>query len=294
MIAKDNGTPSRRTENLLTVRIRDVNDNSPIIDPATLTGEVVENKPANTGVVQVKATDRDLGENAELRFAMEKNDLFAIDADSGQVKTLRPLDREENDRYAIKITVHDKAKDKPLKTDAILNITVLDVDDNCPTFNSLVYTATVEENARYGSYVVQVSATDRDIGSNAILDYGIYDSNDRGAFNIDQNTGNITVGGDVDLEYTREYLLKIRAGSLVCGLNANDSNIGEGGEEKRHNYTLANVYVKVIDKNDNWPVFRGSNEKLHYNRIDMTHLFTLYATDSDSGPGGKVDMTSFF
>lgn len=285
LIARDNGTTSRSTENTLNITILDVNDNSPLVDPTTLTGHVFENKPGQTNIVRVKATDRDIGTNAQIMFSMSNNDLFSIDAVTGRVQTLRPLDREEKDKYNLEITVYDKGVPRR-ETNAILNITVLDVDDNCPKFAANVYNANVEENADFGTFVLQVSATDADIGTNAILNYGVFETN--GPFTINQDSGNITVAGEVDLEYTQMYYMKIRAGSLTCGIKVNGTNVGEGGKTDNQNYTLTNVYVTVIDKNDNSPVFRNGKEKIHFNRIDMIHLITLNATDDDSGPGGEV------
>ena len=84
--------------------------------------EVKENEPEKQ-IVAIKASDIDLGINAEIEFAMENNDLFAIDALTGIVKTLRPLDREEQDRYELKVTAHDKGTPR-LSSTSILKVKV--------------------------------------------------------------------------------------------------------------------------------------------------------------------------
>jgi len=43
---------------------------------------------------------------------------------------------------------------------------VLDVNDNVPFFTSSIYEASVTEGAGVGTFVIQVSATDLDLGQN--------------------------------------------------------------------------------------------------------------------------------
>ena len=287
LMARDNGSPSRQNKTYLHVTIDDVNDNAPVIEPKTLKGSILENKGKNTEVVQVVATDRDIGKNGEFVFGMKQNDLFQIDAITGIVRAVRSLDREEQDRYVLTITVTDQG-DPKFSTEAQLNVTVLDVDDNCPKFVHTVYTATITENAKYGDFVVTVTATDRDIGPNAALSYGVLESS--GAFTVDQDSGNVTVIGKVDLEYRKEYHLKIRAGSLDCGTTLNDSNVGEGGKPIKRNYTFTDVYITATDINDNAPVFQNGNQKIIFDDFSKTELIKLNATDVDGGKGGEVSL----
>ena len=292
LVARDNGTPSRQTKSYLYITVLDVNDNAPIIDPKTLQAHILENQPSGTTVIKVKATDRDLGQNAVVEFGMESNDLFSIDSKTGLVKALRPLDREEKDRYVVEIFAKDKGIPQSLKTVANLIITVNDMDDNCPTFVYSIYSESIEENAPYGAFVVTVSATDKDIGVNAQLDYGVVESNDRGAFRIDSVSGNITVSSptEVDWENNPVKHLVIRAVSpdSPCREAINDTDVGEGGEVEMQNITVANVYITVSDINDNHPVFQNGKEKIIFDDINKVHLIDLIATDLDGGKGGKV------
>ena len=105
-----------------------------------------------------------------------------------QVKTLKVLDREEKAEFRLKVTATDGGT-VPLSTTEELIINVLDVDDNCPVFSPKVYNVTIEENLPRGSIVINVTATDRDSGKNAELQYAIKAGDDQGGFAIDPVTG---------------------------------------------------------------------------------------------------------
>jgi len=69
------GYPSLSGTGTVIVVVADANDNVPVFDHANYDARVVENQPSGTIVFQPRATDRDAGRNAELRF-MEFNDCF--------------------------------------------------------------------------------------------------------------------------------------------------------------------------------------------------------------------------
>lgn len=77
----------------------------------------------------------------------------------------------------------------PLSRSEELTINVLDIDDNCPVFSPKVYNVTIEENLPYGTIVLNVTATDKDSGTNAELQYAIKEGDDQGGFSIDRVTG---------------------------------------------------------------------------------------------------------
>ena len=104
------------------------------------------------------------------------------------MKTLKVLDREEKAQYKLNVIATDGGT-VPLSTTAELTINVLDVDDNCPEFNPKVYNVTIEENLPRDTIVINVTASDRDSGKNAELQYAIKAGDDQGGFAIDPITG---------------------------------------------------------------------------------------------------------
>lgn len=88
IIATDRGTPSKSTSIKASIKITDENDNAPKFIESTLNGQVFENEAAGASVVTVRATDADLGENARLKFSLNSNDAFSINAATGEVQKL--------------------------------------------------------------------------------------------------------------------------------------------------------------------------------------------------------------
>lgn len=81
----------------------------------------------------------------------------------GEVKIARPLDREVQSRYELTAHVQDgNQTDWECLSQVI--ITVLDVNDNAPSFVTQNNTPIISEDAEIGSLVTKVHATDADIG----------------------------------------------------------------------------------------------------------------------------------
>lgn len=61
--------------------------------------------------------------------------------------------------------------------------------------------AHVQENITAGADILTVQATDDDIGDNAVIEYMITSGNDNGLFQINQQTGKISLASDKTLDY---------------------------------------------------------------------------------------------
>ena len=79
----------------------------------------------------------------------------------GELKTLRTLDREEQEEHRFKVRALDGGG---RYCEADVTITVEDVNDNAPQFASDPYAITVFENTEIGTFVARLLATDIDIG----------------------------------------------------------------------------------------------------------------------------------
>ena len=79
----------------------------------------------------------------------------------GELKTLAPLDREEQAVYHLVV----KATDGGGRfCQANIVLTLDDVNDNAPEFSADPYTMTVFENTEPGTLLTRVQATDPDAG----------------------------------------------------------------------------------------------------------------------------------
>ena len=166
---------------------------------------------------------------------------FAINAFSGELFLVRPLDRDPpNGRpvFELNITAEDDFGRK-LDGMARVRIRVRDVNDNRPNFDRNNYSAKVEENNEAGVELIRVSAVDSD--QSDVVRYAIemnkVDGRGQLMFEVNELSGQLFVA--------------------VCCLDREDIDIyaikvcASDGKHK----TCCHVTIAVTDQNDNRPQF---------------------------------------
>lgn len=90
------------------VTIQDVNDQVPLFENIEKL-EIVENSPPNTPVAAIRAIDKDLGKNSEIEYLLEDSlgGKFSIGRIDGVLRSVKSLDREEQDIYQLSVTAID-------------------------------------------------------------------------------------------------------------------------------------------------------------------------------------------
>uniref|UniRef100_A0A673JPD3 Protocadherin Fat 1-like n=1 Tax=Sinocyclocheilus rhinocerous TaxID=307959 RepID=A0A673JPD3_9TELE len=256
------------------VTVVDTNDNPPLFTEAVFKGTVREDESTTGTVVTIlSSTDSDSEEvNRRCSCFITGGDpqgLFDVKHTDGVwvVAVKKTLDREEREFYLLNIT----AIDGTFETKATIEITVLDANDNSPVCEKDVYTQTVPEDALVGRQILQVSAIDADIQSNAEITYQLSGSGAE-SFTIDAKTGAVRTLVTLDREMTDMYNLTVRA--------------VDGGDR----FCQASVLITVDDVNDNAPKF--TSEKHHVsifqNTQPGTYVARLEAFDADTGMNGKI------
>ena len=279
LLATDKGLEPRSSECNITIHITDQNDNKPIFVNATYILTVFENKPPGTFVGYVKAMDIDMGRNAELSYYLLENQMdFKIDSQTGEITTLRSLDRESLFNVGYTLTFDAIVKDnghERLQDIATVRVDVLDENDSPPEFRERIYKAYVFENAAILSNVTVVKAVDPDDGINSIVTYDIVDGNKDGRFMIDPTTGQITVKGMLDRETEDFYELTIVA--------------TDSGKVVKHNATVT-VQIFIKDVNDNIPLFAQTSldVKLKEDASPGKEVAYFMASDIDLGVNGEI------
>jgi hypothetical protein len=182
--------------------------------------------------------DDDEGPNAQLTFSLSGKGSanFTIDS-TGFVKSFTKLDYETTSSYLLTVTAMDAGK-PPLRDTAKVNITIINVNDNVPTFDSTAQITSIPEDVAIGTRVVKLNATDSDGNS---LKFAIVRGNIGSSFAIGSLTGVISVAKRLDRESIANYTLVVKA---------TDS----GGNSVTNNAT-----IRVLDVNDNKPVFNQSS-----------------------------------
>ncbi|KFM01798.1 Cadherin-1, partial [Aptenodytes forsteri] len=165
------------------------------------------------------------------------------------------------------------ANGQPVEDPMEVIITVTDQNDNRPIFTKQVFIGYIEENAKPGTSVMTVNATDADDGinvNNGIIGYSILSEEPKSAqqmFTINREKGIISViGTGLDRETTPNYTLIIQAAD----------------QEGNGLTNTATAIVEVTDANDNPPVFNPNMYEGTVNENEVGVVVAwLHVTDQD-------------
>jgi len=141
--------------------------------------------------------------------------------------------------------------DPPLSGTIIVIVSVLDINDNSPTFAEVAFETRVPEDTELGTVIFRASATDIDLGTNARLRYDFTDETalyHGDVFGIRPETGAIFTRRRLDYETQHDYTLYITASDRSDVIS--DDSLSLTG--------MTSVTVRVVDVNDNAP-------EIHFN-----------------------------
>jgi protocadherin Fat 4 len=270
--ATDAGLPRRLSGSaIVVVEILDENDSPPVFDNASYTASIGENLPPGTAIVELIATDVDIGSNAKLVYSILTTSPilhFTLDPSSGVLSTTQPLDREVIDTYLVTVLVSDGGNPS-LNSSAQVEVIVLDDNDSPPSFQNTSYSGSVEENTSPDQPILRVAAGDADIGTNANIFYSISRvSPDLDAFDIDQTTGDVFTRRPLDAEVSQMYNVTVTA---------------DNGQALPFQCSETVVSVDVGDVNDNTPTFQQVDYNVPYleSQPPGSVVVTIIASDLD-------------
>ncbi|XP_051560919.1 protocadherin-23 [Myxocyprinus asiaticus] len=279
VIASDFGSPPLRSEATFQVKVTDVNDNPPIFDQNNYEERIPEDVHEGTALFQVKATDRDQGENSGIIYSVEQSEqehLFNIDPASGLITTAAGLDHEKETELKFLVMATDGGSPS-LSSTATVTIHVEDVNDNKPIFKQQFYNVTIKEHTAVGTCILQVTAIDADDAEFGAVRYSVSDGyiskDSHPFFHINSVTGAICVSQDIDRE----------AGFVIF-----DLLIKAEDQDGLSSQTF--VHIDVEDVNDNAPVFSPENyiTSVSSHAPPGTELLSVFASDRDSGNNGQI------
>ena len=131
-------------------------------------------------------------------------DLFYVNENSGQVlrkENINHLDFEGGKSYDLYFYLYDMLNQQVLGDEEFkLTIDILDVNDNSPVFAKDLYEVSIYENATIGSFVTQVTATDKDGISSGKITYYIMSNEYGKQFSINKTSGDISLASRLDFE----------------------------------------------------------------------------------------------
>ncbi|XP_059272337.1 protocadherin alpha-6-like [Mustela nigripes] len=265
------------------VEVKDINDNAPVFRLKEQRVLIYESRLPDSLFPLEGASDEDVGSNSHLTYKLSSSEYFALDVktnseDNTQIGLVlrKSLDREEAPEHNLLLTATDEGK--PELTGSVqLLVTVLDVNDNAPTFEQTEYEVRIFENSGNATTVIRLNASDRDEGVNGEISYSLNSlvpTTVRDQFRIDPNTGEIVTKGNLDFEKLNLYKIRVDA------------------TDKGHPPMAGHctVLLKVLDKNDNIPQISLTSLSLPIREDAQsgTVIALISVSDLDIGANGQV------
>lgn len=157
-------------------------------------GTILENSTKISTVTVVNVIGSALNEHVEFRL-LNPTDMFQIGLTSGAIRTTgKRFDRELIDNYELIVEArsHPPTREKPRVAHVIVNVTIMDINDNCPMFVNLPYYAVVSVDDIRGSVITKVHALDADADANGEVRYEMKRGHGE-LFKVDRQTGEVTL-----------------------------------------------------------------------------------------------------
>ncbi|KAM3866663.1 protocadherin alpha-8-like [Diretmus argenteus] len=263
------------------INILDVNDNNPLFTAKSQTIDIAESVLPGATFLVLSAYDADVGRNGISTYKLNPNEYFSLavhkgESVSAELVLQKALDREKQPVIKLTLTAVDGGTPPKTGTSEII-INVLDNNDNIPVFSKSLYKTSITENVPLGTTVLTVTATDADEGINGEISYSL-SSKDQDhifeIFQIDSETGILTVKGQIDFEKSSAYEIRVQA--------------RDKGQPPLA--TQCKVLVEVLDLNDNAPEITVTS-LLNTVKEDAkvgTAIALVSILDRDGGKNGEV------
>ncbi|KAM4732127.1 protocadherin alpha-3-like isoform 6-T6 [Anableps anableps] len=228
------------------VNVLDINDNSPDFTEHIYFLNISESVSPGERYLLPIAEDADVGTYAVKSYNLDKNEHFSLDVQttgehglSAELVLDKALDREKQPVLKLTLTAMDGGK--PGRSGTLqIHVNVIDANDNTPIFSKSLYKVRLNEDTAPGTVIVKLNATDLDEGMNGKIVYSFLrrgNSDPTNVFDLNSETGTITLKSSVDFEKTPAYELRVQA--------------KDRGVSPRSAHTK--LLIEVIDVNDNAP-----------------------------------------
>ncbi|KAF6724536.1 Protocadherin Fat 4 [Oryzias melastigma] len=276
-------SPVKSATATLTIQVSDINDNTPKFSQDAYRVEVLETEAVDFTLLTLSAEDPDEGVNGIISYSISEQSpssdpaTFALDATSGVLRLVQPLDYSEVKEYTLKIQASDGGTPSMVGSASVV-VVVKDVNNKPPEFNQEMYEVSVYENLASGASILLLEVTDRDEGGFSNGNFLVSPSD---TFEINKQ-GLVSLKKDVtlDRETTDKYNLEVVAVDQPTeGLRA-----------------TALVEITVLDYNDNTPQFPSIPDPLEISEGSYTEeapgeILAIVPTDADLGPNAEVTLS---
>ncbi len=276
---QDEGRDPQVSIKHLRVIVTDINDNTPVFNKPVYVTNVIENNYIGAFVVQVNATDRDSGDNADIVYSLQHDalDNFHIDARNGAITARSVFDRERNEDIKFLVLAADHGYPSHTGTASVI-VHIGDMNDERPHFSQPNYSFSVPENSPPNTDVGVVHAEDRDSSSHNEFTFSFLpDRETAETFAIDSYTGKITTKVSLDREEKGLYHVPV---AVIDTANPPLSS-------------TTTIDIHITDQNDCSPIIEYPSETNNTiqisNLLPRGYIFTkVQVHDPDIGANGNV------
>ncbi|XP_059396079.1 protocadherin gamma-C5-like isoform X7 [Carassius carassius] len=272
LTALDGGNPAKSGTSVLQISVQDFNDNEPKFEVAAYKSSVLESAVVGSSVLKIKATDLDDGLNGKIQYLFGAHtpelvrNVFRVNAETGEITVYGKLDYEAKKSYTFDVCAKDKGNPE-LEGQSSVQIDIIDENDNPPEIILTSLPSPVPENATVGTVVALINVKDLDSGNNGKIELTVSPDVPFKLKPSFDNHYSLITGSLLNCEVHSEYNVEILAmDSGVPPLK-----------------TMKTVNVKILDVNDNPPVFSQSSYSVYINENNLAgvSLFSVSATDID-------------
>lgn len=271
------------------VTLTDINDHMPTFPSSIVNKTLSESAVIGTTIQLDEALDLDsTSQNGIQSYTMITADspfLFSATKTSKgvslQLKLKSAINRENIDHYELIIVAVDGGSD-PRTGSLTVNVEVADENDNSPQFYKDVYDVSLREDRDVGFQVIQLTATDKDIGANGQVAYKFnvrqsFLAEINEYFMINETTGKITLKNKLSQNTKKSFNITVDA--------------SDQGKPPKVSQCI--VRVSIIDFENNKPLVRitllsGSTGAISESSSVGTVIAHVTVEDSDSGSNGIV------
>ncbi|XP_062332866.1 protocadherin alpha-3-like [Osmerus eperlanus] len=206
-----------------------------------------------------------------------KRKYFEVNLKTGVLYVNERIDREELCVNALKCAISVEAViQDPLKLYRV-DIFILDVNDNAPSFNDKSQSLDVAESTLPGVKFALSEASDADVGKNTVNTYMLSPNE---YFSLAAQKGGDSITAELvlqkGLDREKQHVIHIILTAI------------DGGNPPKSGTSM--IRINVLDNNDNTPVFSSPlyKTRLFENVPIGTTVITLNATDVDDGLNSEI------
>uniref|UniRef100_A0A1I7T8F5 Cadherin domain-containing protein n=1 Tax=Caenorhabditis tropicalis TaxID=1561998 RepID=A0A1I7T8F5_9PELO len=297
VVASLYGMNDKTVEKEVSVEILDSNLHAPVWSAKWMRQTPIALGKVGDILIKVDAIDQDEGDNGKVVYKINSELPLEINPNTGEIQLIEvpkkgsnwmatvwavdlglPLSRMS----ALNLMFYKNGTKVPAKPKPI----IIQENENkiSPVFSSFPEVVEITEDARVGTIVAKLQATDEDAGYNGLIRYVIQDKADSSheILSVDEQSGEITVASDLTL------LMKEK--SEFAEVQVKISAIDAGNPAKLVTKTMK---LRITDVNNHSPLFDEPSYHVQISEREKPgkDIFKVTANDIDGGNNGRIKFS---